>query len=84
MKMAKYKKTDNKVAIASLTKNIDIVFKKSKMDNQELMTAIGILVQMLALGDVTKGNADLEQFRLMINGYIDKIWGYVENDKGSN
>lgn len=84
MRMGKYKKTDNKVAIASLTKNIDIVFKKSKLDNQELMSAIGMLVQMLALGDVTKGDADLEQFRLMINGYIDKIWGYVENDKGSN
>lgn len=65
----------NKVKII-LEDGIELIMDK-EMDNKKLMTAIGMMVQMLAIAEKDGINKmTKEKFKSMMNMYIDIVWDY--------
>ena len=73
----KYKKGNLvKKGIIHLANDIDIVIPE-KSDTLELMVAVGVLVQMLALADAEKNEINKDKYKKMMCDYVDKIYDEV-------
>lgn len=72
--MSKYKKKDNEVAVAQLSDNLSLLIKKATVDSTEMMTAIGVMVQMYTLGAKEHEIISKDKFKEMMNKFIDKVW----------
>lgn len=81
MKQPKYKKKkefidkdflDKSGGIIPLAKGYGLIVPKHS-DSVEIMTAIGTLVQILALADKEQG-VDYNKFKLMINEFVDMVY----------
>ena len=68
-----------KGVIVSLGKNIEIVFKKEKIRNEEIMVAVGVLIQMLTVADKQDKSITKERYKEMIANYIDAVWSGEED-----
>ena len=68
-----------KGVIVSLGKNIEIVFKKEKIRNEEIMVAVGVLTQMLTVADKQDKSITKERYKQMIANYIDAVWSGEED-----
>ena len=68
-----------KGVIVSLGKNIEIVFKKEKIRNEEIMVAVGVLTQMLTVADKQDKSITKERYKQMIANYIDAVWSGDED-----
>ena len=68
-----------KGVIVSLGKNIEIVFKKEKIRNEEIMVAVGVLTHMLTVADKQDKSITKERYKQMIANYIDAVWSGEED-----
>lgn len=64
-----------KSGIIPLAKGYGLIVPQHS-DTIQIMVAIGMLVQMLAVADGEQG-VEIERFKAMINEYIDKVYSEV-------